>query len=85
MISGKSFFIFYNSKGTPIELLLLKLKENGFIVEWLSFIEEALKNNWNVSNLFTMLENTFYFIYDKEYSIELIKRLKIYINNKDKQ
>ena len=67
--------------GLPLEYVLLILKENNMIVDWIDFYKESVQNKWKSKTLITKIEASIIEIYDKKYCNEVMKRLLFYIDN----
>ena len=77
-------FSLYESRGVPLDIILDKLREENYVVDWISFYKEArYRAFWNIDTILNKIELALNDVYGKEYSDEVIKRLKFYIMNYD--
>jgi hypothetical protein len=81
IISGKSIFKFMETKGLPLEFVLMSLKEKDFLIDWIEFIQISIDNNWKLKGTLIKVENSLYDVYGKnEYTKKIIGRLNDYFN-----
>ena len=52
------------------------------IIDWIDFYENGLISNWNIKTILLKIEMALLDTKGKEYSDEVIKRLKYYIGEK---
>jgi len=76
VLSGKSIFRFMDTKGLPLDFILMNICKESFIIDWFEFIETSLSNNWRISGTLTKLEESFLDYYDKDFSSEILLRLR---------
>lgn len=77
-------FKMVDTYGIPLEIILIKFKEDGLLVDWCDFIDNALNSNWKISSALTKIEMAVSDIYGRDYSKEVILRLQYYIAKKSK-
>ncbi len=53
------------------------------VVDWLDFYESSVKSGWNIKTTLNKIEYALIDIKGKEYSTQVITRLKYYIGNKN--
>ena len=72
-------FRVHETHGIPLEMILTFMEEHDMIIDWIDFFDESLKCNWNVKTTVNKIEVSLFDSHGKEYSNEVIKRLKYYI------
>lgn len=74
-------FKVHETHGVPLDTIIQVLEENNMIIDWIEFFEESLKCNWNIKTTVNKIQVSLLDLYGKEYSDEVIKRLKMYIHH----
>lgn len=75
VISGDSIFRYVNSRGLPLENILMTLDRDKYVIDWLDFIVQAVQNKWKLKGTLVKIENAIKEIYGKEYSLIVMKEL----------
>lgn len=75
VISGYSVFKYIDSKGVPLENILMTLDRNLIVIDWLDFIVTSVEHKWKLQGTLVKIENAITEIYGKLYSEEIMKRL----------
>lgn len=79
VVSGYSVFKFMETKGLPLDFMLMYLDKDEYVVDWIEFIHTSVQHNWNLRGTLTKLENALYDVYGRcEYSERIIKVLNEY-------
>lgn len=71
-------FEMFDSKGLPLEDIILLLKENNMIIDWIDFYKDAMKKGWSLKTFYERLE-VLEDIFDKKYKDEVLRRLVYYV------
>ncbi len=53
------------------------LDNDLYVIDWMEFIEISKERNWKLSGTLTKIENSLTEIRGKQYSIEVMKRIKM--------
>ncbi len=72
-------FEMISSRGVQLDILVDELKRNNIVVDWIEFYNESQKHGWNIKTVLNKIEIVLIDVYDKEYSDEVLTRLKLYI------
>lgn len=70
------FLISTSITGLPLEDCLEILKKNNLVVDWIDFIEDAIKYKWKMERTLIKIETSVEEVYGKEYCQEVMKRIK---------
>ena len=76
-MSGYSVFKFIDSKGVPLENILMILEKDKYVIDWLDFITTSVEHKWRLKGTLVKIEKGTTEIYGKEYSLEIMKRLNL--------
>ena len=85
VLSGYSVFRFIDTKGMPLENILMILDKDKYVIDWIDFVKTTIKHNWKLKGTLVKIENGLTEIYGKEYSIQIIKRLNQHKENIKKE
>ena len=77
------WFPLVNSEGIPLEVLLGEFRRQGFVPDWIDFIEECLKHDWNTGSLRTKIETSVGDVHGPEHREETLKRFDEYIRRRE--
>lgn len=75
VLSGYSVFRYIDSKGVPLENILMTLDRNKYVIDWLDFISTSVEHKWKLKGTLTKIEKSILEIYGKEYSLIIMKEL----------
>lgn len=64
------------TKGLPLDFILMNIDKDKYIIDWMEFIETSLQHNWKLKGTILKLEDSFLDYYDKEFSNIIITRIK---------
>lgn len=73
------------TKGVPLDLMIMELKDKNYIIDWIEFIDTSLNHNWKINNTLTRIENVLIDIYDKKYSKEIMDKLNLIYLSSNKE
>ncbi len=80
-----SVFKMYDTFGLPLVDLVILIRKNDLIIDWISFYEDAEKAGWKNKTIMNKIEGALVDAhYDKDYKDEVIKRLRYCILKKRK-
>jgi len=65
-----------------LDIVLEYLKERNEVVSWCDYFEAGIDKHWTWDRLFSMIEYSLDDVYGKEYSKEVIDRLKLYVTRR---
>ena len=65
---------FYDTIGLPLCIIINELEQNGFVIDWIDFINYSIKNNWNISQTISMIEDSLLNNNNRFLIIEKIKK-----------
>lgn len=81
VVSGYSVFKYMETKGLPLDFMLMFLPHTEYTIDWLDFIDTSIEHNWNKRGTLIKVENSLIDTYGRnEYSETIISRLTDYIN-----
>jgi hypothetical protein len=63
----------------PLDSVLERLKEDAKVVSWCDYFEAGVDHGWKWDRIFSMIEYSLDDIYGREYSREVLTRLKFYV------
>lgn len=63
----------------PLDSVLDQLKEDGKVVSWCDYLDAGIDHKWTLDRIFSIIEYSLDDIYGREYSKEVIDRLKLYV------
>lgn len=63
--------------GLPMDVLFKTLDDQGFIIDWIDFCNDALKDGWNLKTLLNKLDVSIFDSYGKDYRDNILEILKI--------
>ena len=72
-------FKVHETYGIPLELMIEQLDKHSYIIDWINFYEDSLKDGWNPRTTLSKIEVALFDSCGKVYSSEVITRLKYYI------
>jgi hypothetical protein len=72
----KDIFKFTGTHGIPLELFLELLKEKGYLIDWLDWIQAAKKDGWNNKTIFLRIETSIGEVYGSLYKKNFMTRLE---------
>jgi len=75
VLSGYSVFKYIDTKGVPLENILMTTDRNKYVIDWLDFITTSVEHKWKLKGTLVKIENGIKEVYGKEYSLEIMKRL----------
>jgi len=75
-------FLLCESRGLPLEFIIDSLKDEGFVISWVDFYEDSLNALWSPETTLSKIQNALNETYGKEYSNDVILRLRAYIGSK---
>lgn len=75
-------FKLVESRGVPLEIIVDYLDSQNMIVDWMDFYERSQKCNWNIKTTLNKIEVSLIDTHGKEYTEEVMKRLKYCIGKK---
>jgi len=81
-VFGSDVFNLCDSQGMPLDSVLDRLKEDEKLVSWCDYFEAGVDHGWKWDRIFSMIEYSLDDIYGREYSGEVLKRLRVYIRGK---
>ena len=84
VVFGSDVFNMCDSQGVPLEMVIVKFKDENKIVSWCDYFEAGIDHKWTWDRIFSMIEYTLDDVYGMEYSKEVIDRLKLYIVKRNK-
>ena len=85
VISGKGVFKLTESRGIPLDVILEKVDEYDYVIDWISFYHEGrYRALWKIETIMKKISDALYDIHGDEYRDEVVKRLKNYIANEEK-
>lgn len=61
-----------------------ELNKEKCLIDWIDFIEYTIEKNWKVTQTISKIEESLVDVFGKEYSDEVIKRLRYYLIQKYK-
>ena len=79
----KDIFKLFESRGIPLDVIVGYLDSQNMVVDWIDFYERSLDCNWKIKSTVSKIERVLLDIKGKEYSDEVILRLKYYIGEKE--
>ena len=62
--------------GVPLELILHHFREHNLVVDWLDYIQTALKDGHKPNTIQSRMEAALGDVYGKAYTTEVMKRAK---------
>ena len=71
-----------NSEGIPLEVVLSRFHDGGFVLSWPDFIDEAISYNWNLNSLRTKISSCTGDVHGPFYRDDVLKKFDSYIKNK---
>jgi len=77
-------FLFVGTLGLPLTDVLFKCKESGFVIDWINFYEDALKDGYKSQTVLSKIEEAVVDVFGKKYKDNLLKRLNYYIEKTKK-
>jgi hypothetical protein len=52
---GAELFKLYAEQGLPLEMALMRIDQAGKTVNWPLFVQEAIRNGWNLKKTYTTI------------------------------
>lgn len=80
VLSGESIFRFMDTRGMPLENILMVLDKNEYSIDWVGFIQISQKSGWKLKGTLTKIQTGLSEMWGKEYSDSVIKRLEEYLD-----
>lgn len=74
-----NIFIQCESRGVQLEVMVDILYGQGHLIDWVQFYEDSVKACWNTQTTINKIKYTLDEVLGREYSDEVINRLKFYI------
>ncbi len=71
----------YETKGVPLETIIQKFDELNYLIDWIDFYETSIENGWNVRTTLKKIEYSLIDTKGKDYTTQVLTRLKYYIIN----
>ena len=68
-----------DTRGVPLETIVQEFEKNNCLVDWIDFYENSIQSGWNPQTTLDRIEYTLIDVKGKEYSNDVLLRLKIYI------
>lgn len=75
------FFTMIDEKGVPLTVVLDYFNENDLIPNWIDFLQETVKSNWNASSTLEKINEACFEIYGANHRDIVIKNLKLWITD----
>jgi hypothetical protein len=72
-------FELVDGKGVHLADILYHFKESDLLVDWIEFLEKSIDHNWNIDNTLSKIKESLEDSYGKQYTEEVMIRLKYYI------
>jgi len=67
----------------PLDTIIQKFDELGYLIDWIDFYESSVKSGWNVKTTLKKIEYSLIDIKEKDYCESVLQRLRYYITRKD--
>lgn len=77
-------FIQCESRGIQLEIMIEELEKNGYLIDWIDFYESSLKACWQPETTLKKVGTALSETLGKEYSEQVVWRLKLYMASKNK-
>lgn len=78
VLSGVFIFKCMDTKGIPLEIILMSIDQNKYSIDWTEFIESTLRANWKIKSTLLKINNAVEDIYSKEYAEQVKIRAEYY-------
>lgn len=65
--------------GVPLELILHVFKDKALVVDWIDYINTALRDGHKPNNIRSRIEAAVTDVHNKDYSNEVMKRIRRYL------
>lgn len=62
--------------GVPLDNMISILHEQGYLIDWVDFIEQSIKEGWKFKSTLVKIEVSLIDTFGKEYSKEVINRIQ---------
>jgi len=72
-----------DSQGLPLLFILDILNEENCLVDWIDFIDYSIEKKWNINQTFSKIEEGLVDVFGREYSDNVVKRLRYYLLRKN--
>ncbi len=72
----------YETKGVPLETIIQKFDELNYLIDWVDFYESSITSGWNTKTTLKKIEYSLIDIKGKDYTTQVLNRLKYYITKK---
>lgn len=79
VVSG--FFTMVDEKGVPLTIVLDYLNENELIPDWIDFLQETIKSNWNIKSTQEKISQSCFEVYGSEHRDVVMKNIELWITN----
>jgi len=71
-------FSLVGSHGLPLELVLMFMKEKELVIDWLDYINGALKDGANIETVKARISSAVADVYGPKYRDEVMKRIEFF-------
>jgi hypothetical protein len=62
--------------GVPLDNMISILHEQGYLIDWVDFIEQSIKEGWKFKSTLVKIEVSLIDTFGKDYSKEVINRIQ---------
>ena len=62
--------------GVPLDNMISILHEHGYLIDWMDFIEQSIKEGWKLKSTLVKIEVSLIDTFGKDYSKEVINRIQ---------
>jgi hypothetical protein len=69
-------FRFVSERGIPLDVIVSRLDDEGFMVDWLDFYREAMKENWPSERTLGRLREVVGDVYGPEWAEKWLQRFR---------
>lgn len=69
--------------GVPLDTTVQFLYDNNLLIDWIEFLESSIKEGWNLKSTLVKIETSLIDIRGKEYTDDVVLRLKYYISKRN--
>lgn len=68
-------FHLVESRGIPLDIILIEFERNNLLVDWLDFFEQSQKGGWNTKTTLNKIRYALDEVKGKEYTEHVLMRL----------
>lgn len=77
----KNVFVYFDSRGIPLDIILEEIKERDFVVDWYDFLMQVFKAKRGIQTTLNQIYEAVSNVYCENVALIIIEKMKDLINN----